>query len=334
MREDLHDFCERNEVHVADEPPLPFSSAHTWLVRDTSGHLWVLKYRAPEDNVSEVLKKFALLHPPFHYPQITSPGNEPCLLYPYIEGELLADSVSEERGVVGQIMEVISRISAMMRSLVLVPYYQETLHLHQPDTHAESKPGGGFTLKWAQGVDDQHKQARRREIAASYQWTETSIPRFCDVLHSQGVWSGAAPLDEFRQHLSRILSMHIPTTGSNLAHTAMHPEHLLFCPDRKIAVLGWNIASRPRFHMIYTYLCWSFLRSPRSDAREVYRGYLTRNSEAAFSADHQRAFAVCLLEQAARCFAPSRTHHFKASPRRLQEAEELFSECCENLAVT
>ncbi|HVO85066.1 MAG TPA: hypothetical protein VMU60_11640, partial [Syntrophobacteria bacterium] len=50
--------------------------------------------------------------------------------------------------------------------------------------------------------------------------------------------------------------------------------------------------------------------------------------------EHHRVFALCLLEQVARSCRERATDGFQPSEQRLEEAEELFRECVENLAKT
>jgi hypothetical protein len=117
--------------------------------------------------------------------------------------------------------------------------------------------------------------------------------------------------------------------GSNLSHTALHPEHLLACPDEQLGIVGWQIEPRPRFYMIYTYLAWSFFHSRKSDVGGFYRGYLTRSSSRAFHTEHHLVFALCLMEQLARWCGQESAEALSIAAQRIDEAKRLFLECVE-----
>jgi hypothetical protein len=139
------------------------------------------------------------------------------------------------------------------------------------------------------------------------------------------------PLAALRERLHNRFSIHLPTTGSNLAHTALHPEHLLLITGQPLGVVGWHIAPRPRFYMMYTYLAWSLLHSRRADATVFYRDYLHRNSSRAFYEEHHLVFAFCLMEQMVRVVEENREGSGTLAPEREREAAELLSECADNL---
>ena len=99
-----------------------------------------------------------------------------------------------------------------------------------------------------------------------------------------------------------------------------------------MGVLGWHIDPRPRFYMVYTYLVWSLLHSRRADGKRYYQALLAKNSNTSFYEEHHRVFALCLLEQVAISCREQATGGFQVSEQRLEEAEELFRECVDNLA--
>lgn len=329
MGEGLTDFCRRYRIEFGEEPQLLAHSRQSWLITDRAGTRWVAKAKRPEDTIPDRLKNFAVLYPPFLYPQPASHPHDPYLLYPHIRGTVLAEGPFEEGEVIDQVMEIIGRIQALMRSLNLAPYYQQTLGPREPGLDGQTD--NRFSLGWLQVMNDQQKRGRQREIAESFRWTEARLPEWCTLVKSQGVWS-QAPLAAYLEHIQKNFSMHVPVVGSNLCHTAMQPEHLLLCPGGQIAILGWHIEPRPRFYMVYTYLVWSLLHSTRPDSKEYYRALLVKKSNTSFYEDHHRAFALCLLEQVARSCQEQATGGFQPSEQRLKEAEDLFSECVENLA--
>ena len=329
MGQGLRDFCKRYQVEIGEEPQLLPHSCQSWLLTDMAGKRWVAKAKGPEETIPERLKNFAVLYPPFLYPQPASQPYDPYLLYPYIEGTVLADGPFEEGEIIDQVMEIIGRIQALMRSLNLAPHYQQTLRSQEPGQ--EGLMDSRFSLGWLQAMNDQQKRGRHREIAESFQWTEARLQEWCGVVRSRGVLT-KAPLAAYREQIKKNFSMHVPVVGSNLCHTAMQPEHLLLCPGGQMGVLGWHIEPRPRFYMVYTYLVWSLLHSRRPDGKEYYRTLLAKNSNASFYEEHHRVFALCLLEQVARSCREQTTDGFRPSEQRLEEAEQLFCECVENLA--
>jgi hypothetical protein len=328
MEEALVDFCKRYQVEFVEKPQLLPYSCQSWLITDVRGNRWVAKAKPREDTAPEHLKNFAVLHPPFVYPRPASHPSDPYLLYPYIQGTVLADGLFEQEDVIDQVTEVIGRIQALMRSLNLASFYQEALRPREPMEYAAGRMDARFSLGWLQVKGDQAKRGRHREIAESFQWTEARLQEWSGVIQSQQVWP-RAPLAAYQEHIRKNFSMHVPVVGSNLCHTAMQPEHLLLRPDNQIAVLGWHIEPRPRFYMMHTYLSWCFLHSRRPDCKHYYHGYLVRNSGRSFYDEHHRVFALCLLEQVVRMLGKESAIFNESSSKRLEQAEELFAECVE-----
>ena len=326
----LREFCLRHRIHFEEEPQLLYSSRHTWLITDILGKPWVIKSKDPQDATPELLKNFSVLHPPFHYPQPVSDPDDPYVLYPYIQGGLLADDGFETPEVIEKVMEVIGRMQAVMRSLVLVPFYQETLALKDEGKDTLDNPPDRLSFSRVQGTSEQQRAARHREMAESYHWTENNVQNCWDVLQAHGLWS-QIPFEEYRDRVRSHFALHIPVVGTNLSHTALHPEHLVSCPDNVLGIVGWAIEPRPRFYMIYTYLAWSFLHSRKPDAREFYRDYLVRNSTRAFHIEHHLVFAFCLMEQIAHRCRQKSAEALEATAQRIDEARDLFVECIENI---
>jgi hypothetical protein len=322
----LREFCLRHRVHFEEEPQLLHSSHRTWLIRDVLGKQWVIKSKEPEDPTTELLTNFSVLHPPFHYPRPVSEPDDPYVLYPYLQGELLAHDGFENPEVIEKVMDLIGRVQATMRSLALVPSYQETMKLKDRDPL--ENPLERLSFDRTQGTSEQQRAARRREMAESYHWTERNVEACRDALQAHGLWAGA-PFDEYRERVHNLFALHIPVVGSNLSHTALHPEHLVASPDGQLGIVGWKIEPRPRFYMIYTYLAWSFFRSRKQDAWEFYREYLMRNSSRAFHTEHHLVFALCLMEQLAHRCGQTSAEALSNAAQRIDEANRLFIECVE-----
>jgi hypothetical protein len=331
MEEGLVDLCRRHQVESVGEPQVLPHSCQSWLITDVRGKRWVAKAKAPEEMTAEQLESFAVLYPPFLYPRPASQASDSYLLYPYIEGTVLADGAFEPEDVIDRVMDLIGRIQALMRSLNLAAFYREALRSLEPMQDAAGRMDAPFSFGGLQVRGDQEKRGRHGEIAESFRWTAASLQEWYATVQSQQIWP-RAPLAAYQEHIREKFSMHVPVVGSNLCHTAMQPEHLLLCPGGKIGILGWHLHPRPRFYMVYTYLAWSLLHSQRPDGKEYYRGFLAKSSGTSFSEEHQRVFALCPLEQVARSCQEGQAQHSELSEQRLREAEELFSECIENLA--
>jgi hypothetical protein len=326
MIERLREFCLRYHIHFNEEPQLLHASRHTWLISDVLGKQWVIKAKEPQDPTPELLKNFSVLHPPFHYPQPISEPDDPFMLCPYLQGGLLADDDFESPEIIEKVMDIIGRVQATMRSLVLVPFYQETMRLKDGDPL--ENPLGRMSFDRIQGTSEQQRAARHREMAESYRWTESTVQGCREALQAHRLWL-EAPIEEYRDRVHNVFALHIPVVGSNLCHTALHPEHLVMSPDEGLGIVGWRIEPRPRFYMTYTYLAWSFLHSRKSDAGEFYRGYLTRSSSRAFHTEHHLVFALCLMEQLAHGCAQKNTEALPADTQRIDDAQQLFLECVE-----
>ena len=325
----LREFCLPHRIHFDEEPQLLAHSRGTWLIKDILGQRWVIKAKNPEDTTPELLKNFATLHPPFLYPKPISEPDDAFLLYPYLQGELLADGDFESPEVIARVMEMIGRMQALMRSLVLVPFYEDTMRLKDGGQDSLANPLQSMTFSRVQNTSEQQRAARHKEMAASYEWTERNVQSCWDALQAQGLWSDA-PFEEYRDRVHNHFALHLPVVGNNLSHTAMLPEHLLVCSDDLLGIVAWQIEPRPRFYMMYTYLAWSFLHSGKPDAREYYRELLVRNSSRAFHTEHHLAFAFCLIEQVAQWCEQKTGQALLSAAESIEEARTLFIECVEN----
>jgi hypothetical protein len=328
MLESLRPFCLNHRIHFDEEPQLLASSKHAWIIQDIIGKQWVIKSKDPEDGTPELLKNFSVLHPPFLYPQPLSEPDDAFLLYPYLQGSLLAEKSFDSPETIEKVMEVIARVQALMRSLVLVPFYQETMRLKGDGIKAADDPCESLSFSRVQNTSEQQRAARHKEMAESYRWTETNVQSCRDTLQAHGLWTNA-PFEQYRERVHNLFALHVPVVGTNLSHIAMHPEHLLASPDGLLGIVGWRIEARPRFYMMYTYLAWSFYHSSRADAREFYRELLVRNSAKAFHTEHHLVFALCLMEQLARRLKQKNGEALPPAAQRVTEAHELFLECVE-----
>ncbi len=330
MNRNLQNFCRRCRVVYDGEPRMLASPSRAWIIHDVEGKKWVAKEQTPRDQTVQLLKNFALLHPCFHYPQPVSEDSEEFYLYPYLEGERLADRPFEDAATIERVTELTARLQALFRSLVLVPFYQETLKSKVSMMYV----AGGlnrFALERVQRMDDQQKSTRHKEMAQSYQWAEKRLETCVRQLGTRPLWSGAA-LEAFRNKMRSKFCIHMPITGNNLSHAALTPEHLVLCPDHNFAIVGWHIQPRPRFYMFYTYLAWSFTHSRREDAKPFYRGYLAENSSKAFFQEHHLVFAFCLLEQTVSMLEKRTMSQYGRCRGPEHNAAELFNECLEKLS--
>ena len=329
MQESLRPFCSEHRIHFDEEPQLLAPSRHTWLIKDILGKQWVIKSKDLDDGTPELLKNFSVLHPPFLYPQPISESDDAFLLYPYLPGRLLAEESFENPEMIDTVTEVIGRMQALMRSLVLVPFYQETMRFKGEGKGDGDDPLQSLSFSRVQDTSERQRAARHKEMADSYRWTERTVQSCWDVLQAHGLWADA-PIEEYRERVHNLFALHVPVVGTNLSHVSLHPEHLLVCPDGLLGIVGWRIEPRPRFYMIYTYLAWTFFHSKKPDALEFYRERLLRNSRRAFHTEHHLVFALCLMEQLARWCRQSAGESLPSGAQRIAEAGELFFECVEN----
>ena len=330
MQDRVKEFCLRHELHFHGEPQPVSRRAGAWLTEDCDGNRWVVKGRSPQDPTVEVLGNFKMLHPPFRFTDpVCADPNGPYWLYRFLDGTVLADGPFDEPRVIEQVLELIGRLQALLRSLILVPFYRETLRSKETDGAFKGNVSR-FDLSRIQAMDDRQKSARHLEIVQSYQWTETQMERLVPLLSRRPLCS-QLPLAELRDRLHNRFSIYLPTTGSNLAHTALHPEHLLLLAGQPLGVVGWHIAPRPRFYMHYTYLAWGLLHSSRADAAAFSREYLRQNSSRAFYEEHHLVFAFCLMEQMVNMVGDNRDSAVTLAPEREREAVELLEECAHNL---
>jgi hypothetical protein len=244
-------------------------------------------------------------------------------------GEVLAGGPFDSPEVIERVFEVIGRFRAMMRSLHLVPFLEEKLKKSSRSQDAVlPDPGGGRYD--GQRSDSSPPMPTRLQIAGSFHWARKQADSAAEVISSLGLWP-QAPLETFRDHLDRHLSIHIPVVGNNLSHTAMHPEHILLCGDGEIGVVGWHVEPRPRFYMNHTYLAWALLRSETPVILAHCRDSFSRERTRDFYRDHQLVLALCLMEQLAELARPTTMHEAIRFRSGIALAEALFCDCVDNI---
>lgn len=328
MLESLEEFCARFRIRFQENPSPLRNSRDAWLVRDLSGRLWVVKSKPSQDASGEFLKKLSVLHGPFVCPQPSSDPEDAFLLYPYIEGQVLADGPFEEPALVERVEEIAGRIQAMMRSLILVPFYQEMIRLKAPGTNESFPMVDRYSAEKVELADMENKQARQREIADSYRWMNERLPACCEFVQSRGWWPRTA-LETYREKMLQSFAIHVPMVGSNLAHCAFHPEHLILCPEGDIAIVGWHVESRPRFYMKYTYWAWSFLHSRHPDQMDHYRNLVAREMAGAFQRERSQVLSFCIMEQLVETCEGGGEEALTG--RRVDLSETLFLECTQHM---
>lgn len=327
MLEGIRDTCLRNRVYFDEEPSLlPFAS-RTWVFKDVLGKDWVWKSVKPGENAAELLKSFEVLHPPFLFPRPVSQPDEPALLYPFLPGKPLAGDSFDDPALIERVMDTLGRLQAAMRSLSLVPHYQETLRLKNTDNVSLDDLFGGRSMDHLQNLNDRQRAARQMEMEESYHWTNKRASETSRTLVSAGLWSAAA-VDTFLDRLKNYFPLHVPVMGSNLCHCAAHPEHLLLCGEDALGLVGWQVAPRPRFYMQHTYLCWSLLHSKRPDAVEFHQDRLKQMSSRAFLTEHHLVFLFCLVEQLAD-FLEAGNQTLGLPESRVKACTRLLDDCLE-----
>ncbi|MFC1896072.1 hypothetical protein ACFL0Q_05365 [Thermodesulfobacteriota bacterium] len=326
MERKMEEFCRLHGIAFDEDPQVLSNSREARLVADVSGKKWVAKPNPPGDSGAEALKGFQVLSPPFRCPRPHTEPDDPYLLYQFIAGSPLCDDNFESQDTIDRMLELTARVRALMRSLILVSHYEETLSEGEKGSPSRQEAPRRFNLAQNQAMDQRQKLARIKEIERCRDWTETKARMHCEWLQPKGLWP-ASSLESFHEQIFKTFSLHLPIVGNNLAHTAFHPEHLILCPDGEMAIVGWHVEPRPRFYMRYTYLAWSFFHSELRDPVDAYRDTILRHSSEAFSREHHLVFALCLLERLFACRQYEGSDPLEARPERLDQAAELFSYC-------
>ncbi len=331
MVDELREFCLRYRVHFDDEPRLMQSSRSAWLIRDVTGKRWVIKSRQEDDSSGELLRSFTYLHGPFVTPNPVSEPEDPFVLYPYIDGGPLSQGLFESPGMAERVDETAGRVQAMMRSLILVPFYQEMLRLKEPGRDMALPFADRFSAERLEMSNVSNKQARQMEIANSFHWFNGRLPAVCGFVEAEGLWPGVE-WNAYREKSKNAFSIHVPIVGSNLSHCAFHPEHVLLCADDRIAVVGWHVEPRPRFYMKYTFWAWSLLHSDHPDPLGFYRELFARERSGAFQKERCQVLSFCILEQFVDAFTRRTAEGGGLSGARVAQAKDLFQECVEGMS--
>lgn len=257
--------------------PIEALGKWAWHCQAANGTALVLK-TGPRASapVGEFLEKLSHLYTPFHYPRNLGLEAGRFLLYPYITGQVLAQEDFETPAIQAAIMELAGRLGALFRSLRLAPMYQafksRWFEAELADEAARVRPARLHMERQNQPDTLSHG---RREAVQSYHWAvnlvKTQGPR---LIAADG--PSAALMAAFLAKVEQTTSIHLSARGTNLAHAAFTPEHLLICPDGQLGVVGWEIGPRPYNYMRLRYLAWSLIYSDNPDILRRYRSFLTR----------------------------------------------------------
>jgi hypothetical protein len=270
------------------------------------------------------------LFPPFRHPEPVSQPDDPYLLYEYIDGVSLAGGLFEAPEVIVQALDIIDRLPVLMRSLVLIPQFEQTLRLKESGLPSAGKRKATGEAESEDQSPDLRSHHQLQDFDQSFQWTRERTRVCCDFMGTSGICSEAL-LDTFQAYIQSMQSIHYCITGNNLCHTALVPEHLVLDSDDTLAVLGWHIAPRPKFYMLHSYLAWSALHSDKPDPFNEYRERLWAHRSKPFYDQHLLMTSFCLLDQIERCSRCSSPAVSRTCDEKLRPAEDLFRECIESL---
>ena len=330
MEEFLKDIADRYHIFASGPMKRLGFSSHSWRFQDVSGKQWVLKTRAADSRTFAILQSLSLLFPPFRHPEPVSQLGDPYLLYPYMEGTPLEEKLFETPEVVDQVLETIDRLPALMRSLVLVPQFEQTLRLRNADFSRSRSGEAAPATAPANAGEPFRNHHQGQDIDQSFQWTKDRVNVCCDLMKTSGIWPRTL-LDTFQAYAQSMQSIHYAIAGNNLSHTALVPEHLVLDTNTTLCILGWRMAPRPRFFMMYSYLAWSALHSNKPDPFNDYRARLSENNSRPFYDQHLFVAAFCLLDQIKRCSQGSSPTASQACDEKLRPAGDLFRDCVEGL---
>lgn len=261
------DLCQ--ELHLT---PVAALGEQTWHCQDGKGTALILKTGPPAALASgRFLEKLAHLYAAFQYPRLVAwqPGR--FLLYPYIGGQKLAQEDFEAPEQQAAVMELAGQLIALFQSLRLAPMFQTLKTRHLEKALAEEnapQTSGSLSL----GLDT--RPSRRSEIAQSYHWAVELVRNRSAQLIAAGV--PQTLFAAFQEKLEQTTSIHLTPSGTNLAHTAFTPEHLIQCPEGHFGIVGWQVAPRPYNYMRLKYLAWGLVHSPAPDILPRYQAYLAQ----------------------------------------------------------
>lgn len=267
------------------------------LAQNRAGELLVIKTGpGASAYLIGMLKKFQALFPPFQYPGQVAAQADFYLVYPFIPGQLLSEGDYESEACLAAVFELSGRLTALFRSLRLAPMFQGWQNHGAGGSHSQ----GGAVQRLAALHSSQDCQVdglalRRQEASQSYAWAQEVICRGKNQWPA-GDAAPALPWAALAERVETVTSIHLPPTGSNLAHTGFTPEHLLLTPAGQWGVVGWRLAPRPYNYMRYCYLAWCLVHTKEAGMAARYRHFLEKLPSMDASPAHLLTFALCLID--------------------------------------
>ncbi|MFP3866629.1 MAG: hypothetical protein ACLFUU_00510 [Desulfobacteraceae bacterium] len=271
--------------------PVEALGVQTWRCDDPNGQAVVLKTGPQVAAAGQFLEKLAHLYAAFDYPQLISwqPGR--FLLYPYIRGQLLAQEDFEAPDQQAAIMDLAGKLTALFQSLRLAPMFQtlKTRRLAEELAEQVNCPNPACLNL---GLNCQ--PARRGEIAQSYHWAGELVRNRNAPLIAEG--GPATLLAAFQDKLEQTTSIHLTPSGTNLAHTAFTPEHIIQCPEGRFGIVGWQVAPRPYNYMRLKYLAWSLIHTEAPEILSRYQAFLAKMPKVSPPWATAMTFTLALIE--------------------------------------
>ncbi|MBW1987783.1 MAG: hypothetical protein JRI50_11310, partial [Deltaproteobacteria bacterium] len=271
--------------------PVEALGVQTWRCDDLNGQAVVLKTGPQVAAAGQFLEKLAHLYAAFEYPRLISwqPGR--FLLYPYISGPLLAQNDFEGPDRQAAIMELAGQLTALFQSLRLAPMFQ-ALKTRRFEEELVGESGHQTPARLHLGLNCH--PARRGEIAQSYHWGLD----LAKTRSAQLIAAGGPPtlLAAFQNKLEQTTSIHLTPSGTNLAHTAFTPEHIIQCPEGRFGIVGWQVAPRPYNYMRLKYLAWSLIHTAAPEIFSRYQAYLAKMPKISPPWATAMTFTLALIE--------------------------------------
>lgn len=276
--------------------------ALSWLCKNRSNELFVLKYLYEEEDSHSILRALKALYTPFLFPHPITDMEDDFILYPWIEGKTLDTSDPlDDNKICNRVVELAGRIQALLRSLHLVPYFEKKSNPKM----AEETPGENIFQKasinfgCSPTLDAGIKKARRYEVATSYHWVKRNLDRWKSFVVASGVWDKES-FNHFKGILEEYPAIHFPIMGNNLAHWKFTPDHIVSCSTGDFGVLSWQIHPRPRRYMPFTFLAWALFHTEMPDVYERFSKVAPSFFTKYFRQENLIVLNICILEQAYR----------------------------------
>lgn len=268
----------------------------TWLGQTPTGGLAVIKAGpGASEYLQHLLSQIKTLYPPFDFPRIRAAEPGFYLVYDFIPGQSLGDLDFESEAALSAAFDLSGRITALFRSLKLVPMFQGL------QDHASQGGTLGLAARRLQALSanldcqTDGLAVRRWEACQSYAWAQ-EIVASCAARWPAADSSQTPPWAALQDQLETVTSIHLTAHGSNLAHTRLTPEHLLRTEAGGWGVVGWQVAPRPYNYMRYRYLAWCLVHSSQGEIEPRCRRWLGLVPTIHAAAAHSLTFALSLLE--------------------------------------